>query len=51
MLSVKIEAISVVLGEVQASTVVYACVATVSRVEIRIVHYTLGQLKAKALTR
>ena len=49
MLSVKIKAISVVLGEVQTSKVVYAYVGTVSRVEIRIVHYTLGQLKAKAL--
>ncbi len=50
LISVKIEAISVVLGEVQASKVVYAWVGTVSRVEIRIVHYTVGQLKAKALT-
>ena len=47
LLSVKIEAISVVLGEVQASKVVYACVGTVSRIEIRIVHYTVGQLTVR----
>lgn len=38
------------MGEVEASKVVYTWVCTVSRVEIRIVHYTAGQLKAKALT-
>ena len=50
MLSVKIETINVVLGEVEASNEVYTWVGTVSRVDIGLVHYTVGQLKAKALT-
>ena len=46
---VKIEAISVTLGEVRASKLVDAWGDTLARVEIRTVDGTLGQLEAEAL--
>ena len=49
MCDVKIEAISVKLGEVRANKLVDAWGDTVARVEIRTVDGILGQLEAEAL--
>ena len=46
---VKIEAISVTLGVIEARKVVDTWANTVARVEIRTVDVTLSQLEAKAL--
>ena len=49
LLRVKIEAMSVTLGEIEARKVVDTWANTLVRVEIRTVDGTLGQLEAKAL--
>ena len=49
LLNVKTDAISLTVGEVKGSKVVYTWADTVSRMEIRTLDYTVGQLEAEAL--